>query len=108
MKRMLFSVVQPAMLAAVLMFWWMAPASWIDNPFTVTAVSILTLSFIQMLEFVNERHVGWRIYRLEFLTDLFYAVLFFGVIAGVEDSYAETPLASVKHALGISTDWALH
>ncbi len=30
------------------------------------------------------------------------------MILGVEDSFAEAPLASAKHALGITTDWALH
>ena len=105
---MLFRLVQPTMLALVVLFWAFAPASWIDNPLTVTSVSVVTLAFVQMLEFVNERHVGWRIYRLEFLTDLFYAVLYFGVITALVDSFADTPLASAKHALGITTLWALH
>jgi sterol desaturase/sphingolipid hydroxylase (fatty acid hydroxylase superfamily) len=108
MKRKLFGLVPPTMLALILLFWASAPASWIDNPFTVTAVSIATLTIVQLLEFVNERHAGWRIYRLEFLTDFFYAVLFYGVISGIEDNLAETPLASAKHALGITTEWALH
>ncbi len=108
MKRTLFSLLQPAMLALILIFWASAPASWIDNPLTVTAVSITTLAIVQVLELVMERHASWRTYRLEFLTDLFYAVLFYAVILGVEDSFAEAPLASAKHALGITTDWALH
>ena len=108
MKRMLFGFVPPAMLVLIVVFWANAPASWIDNPLTVTAVSVATLALVQLLELVNERHAGWRMYRLEFLTDLFYAVFFYAVISGVEDSLAETPLASAKHALGITTDWALH
>ena len=108
MKKLVLNVIQPAMLAMVLLFWATAPASWVDNPLTVTAVSVTTLLLVQLLEFVNERHAGWRMYRLEFLSDLFYAVLFYGVISGVEDSLAETPLASAKHALGITTEWALH
>lgn len=108
MKKLLLSLVQPAMLALIVLFWAFVPASWIDNPLTVTAVSVATLAIVQMLEFVNERHVGWRIYRLEFLTDLFYAVLYFGVISDLVDNFADTPLASAKHALGITTDWALH
>ena len=108
MKTKLFGLFPPAMLVLILVFWGNVPASWVDNPFTVTAVSIATLAIVQMLEFTNERHAGWRLYRLEFLTDLFYAVLYFGVIAGIEDNLAETPLASAKQALGITTEWALH
>ena len=108
MKSTLFNLFPPAMIALILVFWASAPAAWIDNPITVTAVSIATLAIVQMLEFTHERHAGWRLYRLEFLTDLFYAVLFYAVIAGVEDQLAETPLASAKKALGITTDWALH
>jgi sterol desaturase/sphingolipid hydroxylase (fatty acid hydroxylase superfamily) len=108
MKTKLFGLFPPAMLVLTVVFWGTIPASWIDNPLTVTAVSVATLAIVQLLEFFNERHSGWRLNRLEFLTDLFYAVLYFGVIAGIEDDYAETPLASVKKALGITTDWALH
>lgn len=108
MKRTLFSLLQPAMLALIVFFWASAPTSWIDNPFTVTAVSITTLAIVQLLELVIERHVGWRTYRLEFLTDLFYTVLFYAVILDAEESFTEAPLASAKHALGITTEWALH
>jgi sterol desaturase/sphingolipid hydroxylase (fatty acid hydroxylase superfamily) len=108
MKRTLYGLIPPAMLALIVVFWEIVPESWVDNPFTVTAVSITTLSIVQVLEFINERHAGWRMYRLEFLTDLFYAVLYFGVISGIEEDYADTPLASAKQALGITTDWALH
>ncbi len=56
MKRTLFSLLQPAMLALILIFWASAPASWIDNPLTVTAVSITTSAIVQVLELVMERH----------------------------------------------------
>jgi sterol desaturase/sphingolipid hydroxylase (fatty acid hydroxylase superfamily) len=108
MKTNLFGLFPPTMLVLVVVFWSNIPASWVDNPITATAVSIATLLIVQMLELIRERHAGWRIYRLELLTDIFYAVLYFGVIAGVEDEFAETPLASAKKALGITTDWALH
>jgi sterol desaturase/sphingolipid hydroxylase (fatty acid hydroxylase superfamily) len=104
----LYSLLQPGILALVVLFWATAPASWIDNPLTVTCVSIATLSIVQVLERFDERHAGWRMYRLEFLTDLFYVVLFYAVIDGVEDHLFETPLASAKQALGITTEWALH
>jgi sterol desaturase/sphingolipid hydroxylase (fatty acid hydroxylase superfamily) len=108
MKSRLFGLIPPAMLASIMVFWVSIPAAWVDDPLTVTAVSVVTLMMVQALEFMAERHAGWRLSRLEFLTDLFYAVLYFGVIAGVEDDFVDMPLESVRHALGISTDWALH
>jgi sterol desaturase/sphingolipid hydroxylase (fatty acid hydroxylase superfamily) len=108
MRKTLYSLLQPTMLALIVVFWLSVPASWVDNPLTVTSVSIVTLLFVQWLERVDERHASWRMYRLEFLTDLFYVVLFYAVIDGVEDRFAETPLASAKQALGITTEWALH
>jgi len=108
MKTRAFGLVPPAMILAVIVFWICAPASWVDNPLTTTAVSVASLAFVQALELVNERHAGWRMYRLEFLTDLFYAVLYYAVISGVEDALAEAPLANAKNALGITTEWALH
>ena len=38
-------------------------------------VGLVALAFVQLMEFVAERHVGWRINRQEFLTDLFYVLL---------------------------------
>lgn len=108
MKKPLLSLLQPSMLLLIIVFWSGVPASWIDDPFTVTAVSIVTLLLVQVLELFIERHAGWRTYRLEFLTDLFYSVIYFGVISGVEDNLAGAPLASGKAALGITTNWALH
>jgi sterol desaturase/sphingolipid hydroxylase (fatty acid hydroxylase superfamily) len=108
MKKIALGAIPPAMLGLVILFWINAPASWVDDPLTVTAVSIATLMMVQGLEFVFQRHSGWRLSRLEFLTDLFYAVLYYAVISGVEDTLAETPLASAKQALGITTEWALH
>src|SRR5579859_5001955 len=108
MRRTMYSLLQPAMLALIVLFWASAPTSWIDNPFTVTSVSIATLSIVQVLERLFERHAGWRMYRLEFLTDLFYVALYYGVISTVVTKLNDDPLTSAKHALGITTDWAMH
>src|ERR1700732_1875966 len=83
MKRTMFSLLQPSMLLLIMVFWSSAPASWIDNPFTVTAVSITTLLIVQVLELFIERHASWRMYRLQFLTGLFFSVLHFSVVSGV-------------------------
>jgi sterol desaturase/sphingolipid hydroxylase (fatty acid hydroxylase superfamily) len=108
MKRIVFTLFQPVALALIVLFWAYAPASLLDKAWLVTAISIGTLVTVQLLEFVNERHAGWRQNTVEFLTDLFYVVLYFVVIAQVETKLAEEPLASAKQALGITTDWAMH
>ena len=108
MKRTMFSLFQPATLALILIFWASAPASLINNAWTITVASIGMLAMVQGLEFVNERHASWRLTPREFLTDLFYLILFYSVILHLETKLAEEPLASAKHALGITTAWAMH
>jgi sterol desaturase/sphingolipid hydroxylase (fatty acid hydroxylase superfamily) len=107
-KRIVFTLFQPAALVLILLLWANAPEALLDSPWAITAISIATLGVVQLLEFVNERHVGWRINLREFLTDLFYMSLYFAVIAKLETKLAEEPLASAKHALGITTEWAMH
>ncbi len=108
MKRIVFTLFQPATLALIVLFWAFVPAALLDKDWVITAISIVTLVMVQSLEFVNERHPGWRLNLREFLTDLFYVVLYFTAISKVEMKLAEEPLASAKHALGITTDWAMH
>jgi sterol desaturase/sphingolipid hydroxylase (fatty acid hydroxylase superfamily) len=108
MKKVVFTLIQPAMLALIVVFWGYAPASLLEKGWLVTAISICTLIVVQVLEFVNERHPGWRLNWREFLTDVFYVVLYFAVISKVETKLAEDPLLSAKHALGITTEWAMH
>src|SRR5271154_468847 len=108
MKRIVFTLFQPATLALIVLFWANVPASLLGKAWVITAISLGTLAMVQGLEFVNERHAGWRLNLREFLTDLFYTILYFAVIIKLETKLAEEPLASVKHALGISTNWAMH
>jgi sterol desaturase/sphingolipid hydroxylase (fatty acid hydroxylase superfamily) len=108
MKRIVFTLFQPATLALIVLFWASAPASLLDKAWLATAISIGTLVMVQTLEFVNERHAGWRQNFREILTDIFYVTLYFAAIGKVETKLAEEPLASAKHALGITTDWAMH
>jgi len=107
-RKIFFTLIQPLTLGLILLFWYAAPATLLAQPWAITMVSVVTLTLVQVLEFVNERHAGWRINLPEFLTDVFYTVLFFVVISNVETMLVEEPLGSLKHALGISTDWALH
>jgi len=108
MKRIVFTLVQPVTLALIMLFWASAPASWLDKTWLVTAVSIGTLAMVQALEFVNERHAGWRLDLREFLTDSFYLILYFAVIAKLGTALVDEPLAAAKHAFGITTAWAMH
>lgn len=108
MKRTVFTLIQPVTLALIVLFWASAPASWLDKTWLVTVVSISTLAMVQALEFVNERHAGWRLDLREFLTDCFYLVLYFAVIEKLGTALVDEPLSSAKHALGITTAWDMH
>lgn len=103
MKKLVFSWIQPVTLGVIVLFWVFAPKSLVDNSWTIVVASALTTAFIQALEFVNERHAGWRLDRREFSTDLFYAVLSSSVIAKLVTKLDDEPLESAKHALGITT-----
>jgi sterol desaturase/sphingolipid hydroxylase (fatty acid hydroxylase superfamily) len=96
------------MFALILLFWANVPNTFLNNPWAITATSIVTVLMVQALEFVDERHAGWRLNAREFLTDLFYVILYYALIVKVETIVAEEPLASAKHALGITTQWAMH
>lgn len=108
MKRIVFTLFQPATLTLIVLFWAFIPASMLDETWVITAISIGTLVMVQGLEFVNERHTGWRLNLREFLTDLFYVTLYFAAISKLETTFAEDPLGSAKQALGITTTWAMH
>jgi len=104
-KDTLFNLIPPAMVAAVLLFWGNAPKAVTDNPWTLTAVaSTITLTVLG-LEFLHERHAGWRMNWHEFATDLFYVVLSSTVIAWLTLRLADNPLAELKDTLGLSTTW---
>lgn len=107
-KKFVFRWIQPATVGAVVAFWAVAPKAWVDSPWTIVVAAVVTQAFIQALEFVNERNVGWRITRQEFLTDLFYVILAMSLIDRMVTKLADEPLESAKHAMGLTTAWALH
>ncbi|GAA0309967.1 hypothetical protein GCM10009087_20050 [Sphingomonas oligophenolica] len=107
-RNTIFNLIPPAMLAAVLMFWAFGPEVLLKNPWTLIVVSPVITLTVLLLEFVNERHVGWRMNRREFFTDLFYVVLSATVISWITQKLAEDPLKAAKASLGISTEWAMH
>lgn len=108
MRRTLFNLMPPATIAAIVLFWAFGPAALVDNPWTVVVVGVITTAFVQALEFVQERHTGWRMDKREFATDVFYVVLGLTVISWVSTKLADEPLKAAKHSLGITTEWAMH
>ncbi|KUR70802.1 sterol desaturase [Novosphingobium fuchskuhlense] len=106
LKQMAVDCLAPATLAAVVAFWYFAPASVVDNPWTLLIVSSVVTVFVLGLELVFERHEGWRINRQELLTDLFYFILINTVIQRLASMLNEEPLRALKASWGIATPWA--
>ncbi len=107
-KQVLLNFAPPATLAVILLFWSLVPASLADNPRTILIAVCMTMAFIQGLEWVRERHAGWRWNWRELFTDVFYVVLGFTAIDWLSDHLAEDPLKAIKQTLHISTPWAMH
>lgn len=97
---------QPTALVLIVVLWATIPADWLKVAWFPTAISIVTLLLVQTLEFLNERHAGWRMNIRELLTDLFYMILFYTVIGKLETWLFDDPLLSAKESLGISAAWA--
>jgi sterol desaturase/sphingolipid hydroxylase (fatty acid hydroxylase superfamily) len=107
-KDKAFNLVPPATIAVVMLVWAFGPVDWIKSPWSIVVAGALTSAFIQGLEWVRERHVGWRINRREFATDLFYVILGNTAIGWASATLAEAPLKAGKESLGITTEWAMH
>ena len=75
MKTTAVNLLPPMTLVAVVGFWALAPAELLSRPWLLVVTSAAITAFVQALEWIAERHAGWRIDRREFLTDLFYVVL---------------------------------
>lgn len=99
----LIDLVPPAMLAAAWAFWAWAPKAVLDNAWTLPVVSALVTISVLLLEMVAERHSHWRMNKREFLTDLYYNVLFATVISWLARAMVDDPLLAAKKAIGIST-----
>jgi sterol desaturase/sphingolipid hydroxylase (fatty acid hydroxylase superfamily) len=104
-KITLVNLIPPAALAAVVLFWGLAPEAVVQYPWTLPIMGLAILAFVQVLEYFFERHEAWRLNRQEFATDVFYVALTYPAIAWASANLAEQPLLSVKQALGISTPW---
>jgi len=107
-KDKAFNLVPPATIAVVMLFWAFGPAAWIESPWSIVVAGGLTSAFLLGLEWVHERHAGWRMNRREFATDLFYVILGNTAIGWATVALAEDPLKAAKQSLGITTEWAMH
>ena len=105
MKQSIFNLLPPMTLAAILTFWAFAPTALVNSVWTITVVGVVVLAFVQLMEWVNERHEGWRITKREFLTDGFYVVLGITAISWIADALANSSLEKAKEALGVTTPW---
>lgn len=106
LTQSLINLIPPLFVVLVCLFWYFAPPSLVDQPATLILVGLAISFSVLGLEYLFERHVGWRINRREFLTDLFYVVLSYTVIAWATNLFAEAPLKAIKASLGIATPWA--
>jgi sterol desaturase/sphingolipid hydroxylase (fatty acid hydroxylase superfamily) len=104
-KQSLINLLPPATVAAIWAFWGLAPAAWVDAQWTIMAVGLSTLVFVQVLELVFERHEGWRINGRELATDVFYVAFGYGVIGFFTETLVNGPLGELKAAWGIATPW---
>jgi sterol desaturase/sphingolipid hydroxylase (fatty acid hydroxylase superfamily) len=73
-KQFIFTWFQPAMLFAVLAFWYYAPNS-IAKASTAVGIGIGFKVLLLALEWVNPRYASWRLTWKELVTDLFYVGL---------------------------------
>lgn len=103
----LINLIPVVALLAIMSFWSLAPDSLTWNPFSLLIVALCTTTTIQTLEFVFERHPGWRINWREFSTDLFYLILNFTAIGWATGALVDGPLTELKSMLGISTPWMM-
>jgi sterol desaturase/sphingolipid hydroxylase (fatty acid hydroxylase superfamily) len=108
MNKQVFDLIPPAGVTLVVLFWAFGPKALIDNPWTVVVMGAVILAFVQALEFIHERHPGWRLNKREFATDLYYVILSNTAIAWASTALGEAPLTLLKHSLGITTEWAMH
>jgi len=78
-KRFVFTWFQPAILLALVVFWYYAPNS-IAKASTGIWISIGFNALLLVLEWVNPRYDSWRLTWKELATDLFFVGLGYTVI----------------------------
>ena len=97
MRTTFLNLLPPIMVVLVILFWAFGPAVLINNDWTIVVTSGLITAAVQALEWVAERHSGWRLNKREFFTDLFYVILSASAIAWATAKFADEPLRAAKH-----------
>ncbi|MDQ4419339.1 sterol desaturase family protein [Sphingobium sp. DEHP117] len=82
-KRFIFTWFQPAMLFALVAFWYYAPNS-IATASTAIGIGIGFKALLLALEWVNPRYDSWRLTWKELVVDLFYVSLGYTFLAVIE------------------------
>lgn len=82
-KRFVFTCFQPAVLLALIAFWYYAPNS-LAKASTAIGIGIAFKVLLLALEWVAPRHESWRLTWKELITDLFYVGLGYTLLNIVE------------------------
>ncbi|MEI6418068.1 MAG: sterol desaturase family protein [Sphingomonadales bacterium] len=96
---------EPLGVAGALLLWSLLPADLARSGMVFLGVTMAGRVALLGLEWLAERHAGWRLNRQELLTDLFYLLLGNTVIQFGNEHLTDAGLLAIKKALGISTPW---
>jgi len=83
-KRFVFTWFQPAVLFALIAFWYYAPNS-IAKASTAIGIGIGFKVLLLALEWVNPRHESWRLTWKELVTDLFFVGIGYTLVSLAEN-----------------------
>lgn len=104
-KKPVFRYFEPASIVLILLFWSLMPTAIASDAMTIFWAGIVTKVVVVGLEFVHERHAGWRLNWQELFTDIFYVVVAGTVVQYVNDHGTDAGLLAIKQAAGIATPW---
>ena len=100
LKRLFFTCFQPAILFALILFWYYAPNS-IAKASTAIMIGVAFKALLLTMEWLIPRHESWRLTWKEFTTDLFYVGLGYTAINMVENWIgSDAVLEAVRNGLG--------
>ncbi len=97
-KRLFFTYFQPAVLFAMILFWYYAPNS-IVKATTAIYIGIGFKALLLALEWVNPRFDSWRLTWKELATDLFYVGLGYTILNTVDNYIGDgVMIEAIQHA----------
>lgn len=96
-KQFVFTWFQPAVLVALVLFWYYAPNS-IAKASTAIGIGIAFKLLLQVMEWMNPRYESWQLTWKELVTDLFYVGLGYTVLRLVDGFIGDTVIVgAVQH-----------